>query len=108
MIIVSYAFIAFVLFASMALGAATAWLVVWKSKKPILWVLAVPFALFWLIFAAGPLIGLGFYLPYRARAVAPVMVAPVPSPSPTPSPAEPLPQDDSEADSATVRGIHHD
>jgi hypothetical protein len=93
-----FAAFAFVLFASIALGAATAWLIVWKSKKPILWALAVPFALMWLVLVAGPLIGLGLYLPYRAamRVPAPVAPAPpVPVAAPTPVSPEPLPQNDS-------------
>ena len=92
-----FAAFAFVLFASIALGAATAWLIVWKSKKPILWALAVPFALMWLVLVAGPLIGLGLYLPYRAAMKAPVPVAPAPPVpvTPTPTSTDPLPQNDS-------------
>ena len=93
-----FAVFAFILFASAALGAATAGLVVWKSKKPILWSLAVPFAIMWLILVAGPLIGLGLYVPYRAAMRAPVPVAPAPPVMVTPAPpdaAQPAQQDES-------------
>jgi hypothetical protein len=97
-------FLAFILFASLALGAATAWLVVWKSKKPILWILAPLFAFLWLLFAAGPLIGLSIYLPYRAKMKAPkpVLVAPAPvQAAPATPPAEPVPPEESTAEDSS-------
>lgn len=71
--------LAFILFSSLALGAASAWFLVWKTKKPTLWMLTPVFAFFWLMLVAVPLVGLGFDLPNRAAIkAAPVLVVPVP------------------------------
>ncbi|MBA3312112.1 MAG: hypothetical protein H0T47_02295 [Planctomycetaceae bacterium] len=77
---VGFLVLAFILFSSLALGAATAWFVVWKSRKPTLWMLTPLFAFFWLMLVGAPMVGLGLYLPYRAAMRAPVIVAPVPVP----------------------------
>ncbi len=83
--------IAFMLFSSLALGAATAWLVVWKWKKPMLWMLTPVFAFFWLMLVGAPLVGLGLYPAFRARIAAPrpapIAPAALPDETTTESPA---------------------
>lgn len=77
---IGFIVLAFVLVSSLALGAATAWFVVWKTHKPTLWMLTPLFAFCWLMLVGGPLVSLGLYLPARARTVtpAPVLIAPTP------------------------------
>jgi len=71
--------------ASLALGTGTAWLVVRKTKRPALWVLAPVFAVLWLMVGALPVALLG----YRSMAVP----RPVPPPMPT-APIQVAPAED--------------
>ena len=67
--------------ASLVLGAGSAWLVVRKTKRPVLWVLAPVFALLWLMLGSVPLGLWGFSVvavrgPVPRSAPGPVQVAP--------------------------------
>ena len=75
-------FLLIALAASCVLGAGTAYLVVRKAKRPVLWVLAPVFALLWMMIGAVP-IGV---LSWRA--------ATVPAPLPAPVPVQVTPLDE--------------
>lgn len=75
-------FLLVALAASCVLGAGTAYLVVRRSNRPVLWVFAPVFALLWMMIGAVPL-GM---LSWR--------VAAVPAPLPAPVPVQVAPADD--------------
>lgn len=77
-------FLLIALMASCALGAGTAYLVVRKSKQPILWALAPVFALLWMMIGAVPLGMFGWQ----------ATVVPAPVPVPAPAPVQIAPADD--------------
>lgn len=68
----SVLFLAVALFASVALGAGTAYLVVRWSKKPVLWALTPVFVFLWLGLGLSPLV----MLIWSARSAPPTVAPP--------------------------------
>ena len=68
MAIAGLAFIVVGFFGSLTFGALMAWLIVRKTRKPVLWALTPAFALIWLVLAGGSLFLLGTVTRAKAEA----------------------------------------
>ena len=81
--------VAVMLMAPVALGIATAWGLYYWTKKRWTWALAPVFVLAWMTCVTAPMVGMGLYLPYRAKAAAGARPAPAaPPPQAAPAPEE--------------------